>query len=243
MISALALLSCLGRGREPQASAVRWFGPVGAVIGLVLAGAWWVAAELWPPTLAAAVVVAIDAALTGMLHLDGLADCGDGLVAPMERARRLEVMRDPSVGAFGMVTVVLDVLLSVTALAAVDFRWWLLPGVWAASRSVAALVMVRVPYARPEGLVSAFRPESGDRPAVAAAVGSLLIVGTVAYRSEGPAGLVTLAVALVGAAGTITLAYRRLGGYTGDVLGAVIVVSQVAALMAAAALPPTLGAP
>ena len=114
---------------------------------------------------------------------------------------------------------------------------------WAASRSVAALVMVRVPYARPEGLVSAFRPESGDRPAVAAAVGSLLIVGTVAYRSEGPAGLVTLAVALVGAAGTITLAYRRLGGYTGDVLGAVIVVSQVAALMAAAALHPTLGAP
>lgn len=242
MISALALLTCIGRGRDPDPGAVRWFGAVGAVLGAIMAVAWWVASQWWNPLTAAVVVVAVDAGLTGILHLDGLADCGDGLLAPMDRDRRLVVMRDPAVGAFGLVAVVLALALNIAGLAGVEFRWWLLPGLYALSLSAAALVMIWVPYARPEGLASSFTTERGDQVAVVAALTVGAAVTVAAMVAEGPRGLVTVAAAVIGSAAVTALARRRLGGFTGDVLGAVIVTSQVGALLAASAVHPTLGA-
>ena len=79
---------------------------------------WWLAGRVWPAAVAAVVAVAVDAAVTGCLHLDGLADAADGLLPAVGRARRFEIMADPRVGAFGAVALVLVLSLRVTALAA-----------------------------------------------------------------------------------------------------------------------------
>jgi adenosylcobinamide-GDP ribazoletransferase len=119
MRSALGFLTVVGGAAPPDRRAPAWFGPVGAALGLAVGGAWWVAGELWPALVAALLAVAVDAALTGMLHFDGLADSADGLLPPLDRRRRLEVMAAPDIGAFGVMVVTLVVLARVAALAAV----------------------------------------------------------------------------------------------------------------------------
>ena len=74
----------------------------------------------FPPAVAGGLAVAADLALTGMLHLDGLADSADGLLPPLPRDRRLAVMRSPDVGAFGVAAVVSAIGLRWAALAALD---------------------------------------------------------------------------------------------------------------------------
>src|SRR5216684_378067 len=80
--------------------AAGWFPLVGLLLGLVLSGAQWLLLRLFPPPLVGGLVVALWAALTGGLHLDGLADCGDGLWVSASPERRLEIMHDARIGAF-----------------------------------------------------------------------------------------------------------------------------------------------
>src|SRR5687767_11737717 len=105
MAEAMSLLTRLGGGRALTSRAVPWFASVGALIGLMVGGVWWGAGELWPPMVAAVLAVVADLTVTGMLHVDGMADSADGLLPPADRARRLEIMADPSVGAFGVTAV------------------------------------------------------------------------------------------------------------------------------------------
>src|SRR5262249_51241339 len=101
MRRALSFLTPFGGAAHPAPSALAWFPVVGALIGLGVGAVWWGARRAWPSPAAAAIALIADAALTGMLHLDGLADAADGLLPPLPRARRLEVMADPRLGAFG----------------------------------------------------------------------------------------------------------------------------------------------
>ncbi len=117
MLSALGFLTVLGGARVPDARTMRWFPVVGAGIGGTLALVWVGATQLWPPAIAAALVIAADLALTGMLHLDGLADTADGLLAHLSPERRLEVMRRPDVGAFALAVVPTMLLVRWAALA------------------------------------------------------------------------------------------------------------------------------
>ncbi|MHB8595104.1 MAG: adenosylcobinamide-GDP ribazoletransferase, partial [Acidimicrobiales bacterium] len=105
MRKALAFLTPFGGAQAPTPSTLAWFPPAGALIGLAVGTAWWLAAKGWPAPAAAAAAVAADLVFTGLLHFDGLADAADGLLAPMARARRLEVMADPAVGAFGAIAI------------------------------------------------------------------------------------------------------------------------------------------
>ena len=120
MRAALGFLTVVGGAAPPDDRAPAWFGVVGALVGLAVGGAWWVAGELWPPLLAAVIAVAVDAALTGLLHLDGLADSADGLLPPVDRARRLAIMAAPDVGAFGVAALVVVLVARVAALAALS---------------------------------------------------------------------------------------------------------------------------
>jgi adenosylcobinamide-GDP ribazoletransferase len=227
---ALAFLTPVGGAAAPTPAALPWVPNVGAGLGALLGGIWWAAAQLWPPPVAAAIVVAADLALTGMLHFDGLVDSADGLVAPMERGRRLEVMADPAAGAFGVGAAVVVLLLRWASLAALGPAPWLLAALWCGSRLVMAGVAASVPYARPGGLAGAFLP--GGRRGVPAAGAALLLVLVALGRGDAVAGVVALAVV---AAGVVALAVRRLGGFTGDVLGAVGMLGETAGLLAAAA--------
>jgi adenosylcobinamide-GDP ribazoletransferase len=235
--AALAFLTPIGGAAEPTPGAVAWFPVVGALLGGLLGYVWWLTEHLWPVGVAAALVVVADLALTGLLHFDGLVDSADGLLPHLTRSRRLEVMAEPTVGAFGIGVAGLMLLARFAALAATHPSVVLLVGIWCGSRTVMAVAATVLPYARQEagGLASAFRVMDDRRPGV---IGGVLgLAGTLAcllvWRPVG--GTVVLVGGVVGAAGVLWLAVRRLGGFTGDVLGASGVVFETVALVVASA--------
>ena len=231
MRAALAFLTPFGGARTPDRRTLSWFPLAGALIGAAVGGLWWGAERLWPPVVAAALVVAADLAVTGMLHLDGLVDTADGLVGHLPRERRLAVMAEPTIGAFGVAAAIAVLLLRFTALAAMPPRVALIAGLWCGSRTVMAVAARAVPYAKDSGLASAFT--GGDwRPVALYGTSAALLLGGLGAGLPGVAA--TVAALLAGAA--VVLGGRtRLGGYTGDVLGAAGVVAETAGLVVAAA--------
>jgi adenosylcobinamide-GDP ribazoletransferase len=231
MRAALGFLTVVGGAAPPDRRAAGWFGLVGALVGAAVGGTWWATDALWPPLVAALLVVGVDAALTGLLHLDGLADSADGLLPPVDRARRLAIMATPDVGAFGVTALVLVLGLRVAAFATLTPDVLLVAGLWAASRAGMALTLVLVPYARPSGTASAFAGRALVPAGLAAAVG----LGAAAVARGGAPGAVTALAALAAFVAVVAFAVRRVGGYTGDVLGAAGVIAETAGLIVAAA--------
>jgi len=233
VIRALGFLTVVGRSAPPDPSTLRWFPFAGALIGLTVGGLWWGAAEVWSPALAAALVVAADLAITGMLHLDGLTDTADGVLPHLGRARRLAVMAEPTVGAFGVGVAVVVLLVRWAAFAMLAPSVVLVGGLWCVARSVMAVALRAVPYAREGGgLASAF---VGTRSWFGLAlVGTALALG-LGVLAAGTAGAVAVVAAAVAGAGVVALGVSRLGGYTGDVLGAAGMMAETVGLVAAAA--------
>ena len=151
MGAAVAFLTIVGRGSTPDARTMRWFPVVGLVLGAIVGGTWWLADQAFTPFLAAALAVAADLAITGMLHVDGLADSADGLLPHLDRDRRLAIMAQPDIGAFGVAAVGIALLLRVAALSSMAVDVGLVAGLWCASRSAMALVATTRPYARSGG--------------------------------------------------------------------------------------------
>jgi len=135
MRRALSFLTPFGGAADPAPSALTWFPVVGALIGLAVGGIWWAARRGWAPPAAAAVAVIADAGLTGMLHLDGLADSADGLLPPLPRARRLEVMADPRLGTFGVAGLAIILLARFGAFASMLPSPLAVAGLWSGSRT------------------------------------------------------------------------------------------------------------
>lgn len=217
----------------------------GLVPGLAAAGVAWLAGAAGAgPLLAAALAIGTVALATRGLHLDGLADTADGLTAAYDRERALDVMRRGNTGPAGAGALVLVMLVQVTALAqAIDTL-----GPQAAA---VALVIGRaalmlgcshgVPAARPGGLGAAV---AGTVPRLATAGGLVVVAAAAAAtlaQSAGVAGAATGAAAVAAAAGAVcTLllrAVRRLGGITGDVLGACVETASTTALVVLALTP------
>jgi adenosylcobinamide-GDP ribazoletransferase len=244
MRRALSFLTPFGGAADPAPSALAWFPAVGMVIGLGVGALWWAARRVWAPPAAAAIAVIADAALTGMLHLDGLADAADGLLPPLPRARRLQVMADPRLGAFGATGLVIVLLGRFGAFASMTPSLLAVAALWSGSRTAMAVTARTVPYARPAGLASAFRgaPAAGaarpraavlTSPAVLGLAGGLLAAG-LAFAGRGAHGLAAVGAGAAGAGAVVFLAWRRLGGFTGDVLGAAAVAGETAGLLALA---------
>lgn len=231
--AATGFLTVVGGDARPDRRAVAWFAPVGAALGLAVGAVWWGAHELWPPLVAATLAVAADVVLTGMLHLDGLVDTADGVLPPLDRERRLAVLRDPRAGGFGVVVVALVLVLRVTAFASMTPDPLLIAGLWGAARAAMGVVLATTPYARDTGgLASAFLDASLWPPAI----GGLAALGLVVAVSPSPvAGVVTAAATVLGAAAVAGFTARRLGGFTGDTLGATGVLTETCGLVVAAA--------
>lgn len=232
MLRALAFLTVAGSGAAPDSRTMRWFPLAGALVGSVVGASWWLAAEAFPPLLAGAIVVAVDLAVTGLLHVDGLADSADGLLPHLDRDRRLAVMADPASGAYAVAAVAIVLLVRTVALGSRPVDVVLLVGLWCVSRSTMALVALTRPYARPGGLAESFL---GDRLAPRLAGLGIVVGGGLATFTDGRAGLAATVALLFGAVVVVALAQRQLGGFTGDVLGAMGMVGETLALVVAAA--------
>jgi adenosylcobinamide-GDP ribazoletransferase len=236
MRRALSFLTVLGRAAAPNARTLAWFPVVGLGVGALVGAVWWAAGRVWPAALAAAIAVAVDAAVTGCLHLDGLADSADGLIPPATRERRFEIMADPRVGAFGAVALVVVLGLRVGALSATPARLLVVAGVWCASRTVMAAVARTVPYAHPDGgTATAFLAQGSTTSRLGIAVYGLATALALTVLGAGPRGVVIVAAEVVAALAVVWFAARRLGGYTGDVLGACGVVGETVGLLVLAA--------
>jgi adenosylcobinamide-GDP ribazoletransferase len=227
-----------GRVDRPTAAVAMSLAPVlGAALGAVLAGVGLGLRWLGAPSLVAGVVtVGLGVLLTRGLHLDGLADTVDGLGSYRDAAGTLEIMKKPDVGPFGVVAIVLALLLQAASVSALLTRPWpaALAGVVAATAvgrlGVAWACRRGVPAARPDGLGALVAGTVGWFPATAglAFVAVLALPAAPGRGWQGPAAVaVALAVTLV----LVRHVVRRIGGVTGDVLGAVVEVGVSAAYL------------
>ena len=237
MREALAFLTLIGRGETPSPRALAWFPVVGAIVGLAVGFVWWGTAQWFPLPVAGAVAIVADLAFTGLLHVDGLADSADGLIPPLPRERRLEIMRDPHAGVFAVVAVVAVLLVRFAVLASIapgSIRAVLvIAALWCTSRAAMAVIATTVPYARRQGLASAF---IGGRPGVTLLVAVPLALGLGVLGTDPPArGVLAVLACALGAAVVATFARTRLGGFTGDVLGAAGVIGETVGLVLLAA--------
>lgn len=229
-VTFLTIVPVGGAGVEPGDRLGRaYFPAVGALVGLAAGIVFMVVSVLIGPLVAPVAAVATGAVITGGLHLDGLADSADGLLGGGNRKQRLEIMRDPRLGSFGAIALVLVLLGDVAALSEMTpIR--ALAGLIAAgalSRLAMLAVVTLVPYARPDGLGLMAQGEHGARDI---AVGALFSV--IACAPGGARALVALPVVAMTTALVVALARRRIGGATGDVYGACAEVGQLAALLA-----------
>ncbi|MFD1191624.1 adenosylcobinamide-GDP ribazoletransferase [Phenylobacterium conjunctum] len=221
------------RGFTPDmiSRSTRYYPVVGALVGgicaLVLTGA----AQVWDGVLPAMLAIAVGVLVTGAFHEDGLADTFDGLGGGTEPARRLEIMKDSRIGTFGALGLGLVLALKVAALAqlAPPLAALGLLCAHAGGRTAAVLAMAAL---APVGQSAKWSPDRlrPIEPVLAVVLGAapLVLLGAQAA----PALALGLALAVLPA-----LAARRLiGGYTGDVLGAVEQMFELGVLLALAAL-------
>lgn len=200
---------------------------VGALVGAtVLAGTWLGI----PRLLAATLAVAVGVVATGALHLDGLADSADGLAGSTPE-RKLQIMRGADVGVYGITAVVLDLLITVTAVAELP-RSGVLPtliAVYAVARAAPLPLAAGCRYAGGTGTGREFV----ERMRWSRAIAGLAVAAVIAGAAAGAAGLSLLGALALVVYGIWQVSRRRLGGVTGDVLGAAVELTAVACLLVA----------
>jgi len=214
--------------RRLQALAMLYYPAVGLLIGALLCLGAWLTAAL-PGVLQATLVLLLWCALTGGLHLDGLADTADGWMGGLgDRERTLAIMKDPHIGATGVIALLLQLLLKWSLLLVLlpQTDWWVLLLAPVAARTAALLLFAHTPYVRRGGIAGEMLAELSDTAVyvLAAAVSLLLLL-------IHPLWLIVPGV-LYGLARLAMM--RRLRGCTGDTAGALIELSESALLLAAA---------
>lgn len=231
----LTIVPLPGRGHAPLEALGRsaaWFPVVGLGLGLLLVVVDRATGWLFSPLLAALLTVTVWKLVTGGVHLDGLADCLDGLVG-RDPEHRLAIMRDSRIGAFGAVGLILFLMLEIVALAelASPTRGSALFAAPVIARATPAVLAALFRPARANGHGAAFH--AGVRPsAIAIGLGAALAASIFAL---GGLGVATLAAGLVAAVAVGGFVAGRLGGVTGDVLGAAVEVAEVAVLLTVSA--------
>ncbi len=214
--------------------AALWFPLIGLGLGAILAAAFYGLSFLFQPPIVSALIVALWAVLTGSLHLDGVADCCDGLLATTTPERRLEIMRDPRLGSFGVIGLILVLILKVSTLtfatpdapathvllllfAPALARWLILP-------------VALQPQARPGGMGADFASGLNPLILVLAAIVplGLILLGGWRFMLAGVIALFTTGL-------IVLLARSRLGGVTGDVFGLTVELSELVILLVFAA--------
>jgi len=246
LAAAIGFLTLLPIGREwPKGTTPRsvgWYPWVGWLLGGLAAGPLWLLMRYSGPLtgsralLAAACVVALWALLTRFLHWDGLADSFDGLWGGNTRDRRLEIMRDSRIGSFGAAAMLMAGLLQVAAVTVVIERGslWVLVAAPVIGRFAAALAAWELPSARTEGLGLTAMGAPGLYERLVAGLAGLALLAFVVL------GVPSHTFVIVGALGFIAgmlvprgLA-RPVGGMTGDLFGATVLLVEVCVLLVGA---------
>jgi adenosylcobinamide-GDP ribazoletransferase len=231
-LGALSLLTTIPAGKitasDQPGRIYAYFPLVGVVIGGLLALV--ASIEFLPNAMVAFLTVSAWVLLTGGLHLDGVGDAADGLLATVEPARRLEIMKDSRAGSWAVIALILLLLGKFVAVQTVPPLLLIAPPV--VGRWVAALASWAYPYARREGIGGYFRQGLGRPQIITATVLMLLAVGVLALIGH-PVALLAPLIGLALLVGGGRWAAGRLGGgLTGDVYGALCEITELACLVA-----------
>ncbi len=215
------------------ARSARYFPLVGLVIGAIGALVWLIFSPVLPAAPAAGLALAVIILSTGALHEDGFADCCDGLGGGANRDKALEIMRDSRIGAYGAIGLIMVIGIRWTGLASFDVTEGALALVLAPVLARAAMVVLLTfgVYARAEGAASDVK-DGVTKPEFFIA---LAISAVVAVTVAGLTGLLALAVVLIVALLWLVWLTHRLGGYTGDGLGAIEQIAQIVTILCLAA--------
>ncbi|WP_298359163.1 adenosylcobinamide-GDP ribazoletransferase [uncultured Litoreibacter sp.] len=202
-------------------------GGLGTIVGLIC---YIMQLDLW---VSAALMIAAVAVATGAMHEDGLADCADGFWGGWEKARRLEIMKDSAIGTYGVLALISVFVVkwaSLAALIALAYMpYWIIVIPAVMSRAAMVVAMELLPNSRPDGLSSS-TGKPGKR-AMWVALGLAAIAAVLA-----PINAFTLLVVMGLATTTIcAIAHKKIGGKTGDVLGACQTLTEAALLVALSA--------
>lgn len=243
LITAVRTLTAIpvpGRDAPRLSSALIWFPAVGVLLGLVICGIirlhWLVTGTTWPEGAAVLAIIA-GVVLTRGIHLDGLADWADGFWGSTDREKILEIMKDPRIGSFGAIALVCAVLakwVCLVRLIGVGALEWIIAA-YAVSRAMPVVLLVAQPYARSGGGTAApFAHGAGQKHLAVAMIQAIMLVLLICgFRWVWP---VTILVAC-GFAWLFGLWCRsRVGGITGDLLGACSEIVETGILAAGAYL-------
>ncbi|HXZ38797.1 MAG TPA: adenosylcobinamide-GDP ribazoletransferase [Thermodesulfobacteriota bacterium] len=208
---------------------------VGLLIGSILWAAYWVVSHAFPRTLCDGLAILLLVIITGALHLDGLADTLDGMAAGKSAEERLRIMRDHRVGTFGAVGLVLVLGIKFLALNSLpeEIIGKTLIAALALSRWSMVQLTYRAPYARPEGGLGKVFKENVTRREMALATAFSLTIAVFLLRFWG--AVLWLAVG-VSALGIQLLFQKKIGGITGDILGAANETHEVLVLVMVAGI-------
>lgn len=219
---------------EDFAKGIVYFPIIGLIIGafnlLVYLGAAKLISGLFPVVCA----ILANTVITGALHIDGLADTCDGLFSSRNKERMLEIMKDSRIGTNGAVAVLLDFLLKISVLYALDTKKILLALLLSpiAAKTIVVLLIFLSDYARKEGGMGGLFLVK--QPFIRAVTGILIGTGVVFFFAKG-AGLLLLAICLAASIAYRHFVYSKIQGMTGDTLGAANEVVEVVFLIAFAA--------
>ncbi len=206
--------------------AIRYYPAAGLIIGAIAALAFTLCSFVWPKTLAVLAAIVAAVYVTGAIHEDGWSDMADGFGGGWTKERILEIMRDSCVGSFGATALILMLMTRFFTLLEIDSR--LIPVVLiaghAVSRLCATFVLGALDYARTDGKAKAFGNRLGVGELVFATLTAALPLFLFAPQQLLP-GLLLAALATLWLA---RLFKRQIGGYTGDCIGAVQQLSEVA---------------
>lgn len=220
-------------GMEDLRDSVHMFPLVGLLLGLIASLVYTAAIVCGlPPVLAALLTVAALVAMTGGLHEDGFADVCDGFGGGRTSEQKLDIMRDSRLGSYGAIGLMLSLAFRAGAIAHLAAPEMVAPALVASavlSRAAIPLAMRHLPQARSDGLAaSAGRPDQGP---VLLGIGIAGFVGCLALPFASI--IVALALCIVVAWAFLDMARRQIGGVTGDVLGGLQQLLEIACLTAA----------
>ncbi|MCB1430370.1 MAG: adenosylcobinamide-GDP ribazoletransferase [Nitratireductor sp.] len=212
----------------------RHFPVAGIAIGLLLAALFLLLSGVLPPVLASGLTIAAGMALTGALHEDGLADCADGLGGSNGSERALEIMKDSRIGAFGAAALIFSIGLRWAALASLAPVTGALALIicHSAARGSIAIALATSTYARASGTGSLVAPGIPmSQLAISAAISLLSALVLMGF-----AGVVAAIIGWLAALLFLLRFERRIGGYTGDCLGAMEQCGEIAIFLTIAAI-------
>jgi adenosylcobinamide-GDP ribazoletransferase len=222
-------------GERVLGNSLPFFPIVGLLIGAAVASLDWGMGHIFPIGVTSVLTAILLIAISGALHTDGLADTADGFFSSRPRGKILEIMKDSRTGPMGVTAIVCVVALKITLMASVigPWRWWVLFMMPLAGRCALLVQLALLPYARPEGGLADIFLRNRSRSLALWALAVLLAAG---YFAGGLPGVIAGGCAFVAALLLAAYCFLRIGGLTGDTLGAACEVTELCPPLIAVAM-------